>query len=34
VKAGSKFNDAELIGIPNILIISAKTNGEEYEFKN
>jgi len=33
VKAGSKFNDAELIGIPNILIISAKTSGEEYEFK-
>jgi prolyl-tRNA synthetase len=33
VKAGSKFNDAELIGIPNILVISAKTSGEEYEFK-
>jgi len=33
VKAGSKFNDSELIGIPNILVISAKTTGEEYEFK-
>lgn len=33
VKAGSKFNDAELIGIPNILVISAKTTGEEFEFK-